>query len=138
MLTIPLDAELERVLREEARREGVDAVQLARQLLAERLTRHGNGQASYPGTLSAAESGLLKRINEGFPEEFWTRFRALKAKHEDASIDEAERQELIRLVYRVEEANARRFEALSELAALRGTSLLDEMQRLGIQPPKDE
>lgn len=85
--------------------------------------------------LSASESALLARINQGLPSEARQRRAVLKAKREDATITDAEYEELTRLTEQAEEAHAERVAALAELAGLRGLSLPVLMERLGIYFP---
>ncbi|MEJ7616436.1 MAG: hypothetical protein WKF30_05575 [Pyrinomonadaceae bacterium] len=73
--------------------------------------------------LSAAESALLIRINQGLPSELRERIATLRAKREMESITDAEYEELTRLTDRAEEAHADRVAALVELAKSRGVGL---------------
>lgn len=74
--------------------------------------------------LSAAESALMLRINQGLPPELRDRIVVLRGKREDDSITAAEYDELTRLADKAEELHAERMAALSELAKLRGIRLL--------------
>ena len=85
--------------------------------------------------LSAAESALLLRINEGLPSELRERLAALRDRREDETITDAEYQELTRLTDQAEELNSDRLGALVELATLRGISLPVLMDQLGIHFP---
>jgi hypothetical protein len=85
--------------------------------------------------LSAAESALLLRINEGLPSELRERLAALRDRREDETITDAEYQELTRLTDQAEELNADRLGALVELATLRGISLPVLMDQLDIHFP---
>ena len=86
--------------------------------------------------LSAAESALLARINQGLPAALRERIAYLKARREDESITDAEYEELTRLTDRVEELHADRMAALVELAKCRGVSLAVLMDQLGIHFPE--
>lgn len=86
--------------------------------------------------LSAEESSLLARINQGLPAELRERLTALRAKREDESITDAEYEELTRLTDRAEELHAERMAALTELARWRGFSLPTLMDQLGIHLPE--
>jgi hypothetical protein len=86
--------------------------------------------------LSAAESILLARINQGPPADLRERFALLKAKREEESLTDAEYQELTRLTDQAEELHADRIVALAELAKVRGISLPVLMAQLGIHFPE--
>lgn len=87
--------------------------------------------------LSASESTLLLRINQGLPPELRERIAVLRAKREDDSSTDAEYDELIRLADKAEELHAERMAALSELAKLRGIRLPVLMKQLGIEFPEN-
>jgi hypothetical protein len=87
--------------------------------------------------LSPVESTLLVRINQGLPPELRGRLVLLKARREDESITDAEYEELTRLSDQAEELHAERMAAMVELAKLRGVSLPDLMNQLGIQFPEN-
>ena len=86
--------------------------------------------------LSASESELLLRINQGLPPELRDRIAALRAKREEDSITDAEYDELTRLADQAEELHAERIAALAELARLRGVRLPVLMDQLGIHFPE--
>ena len=86
--------------------------------------------------LSAAESALLTRINQGLPSALRERIACLRAKREDGSIIDAEYEELTRLTDRAEELHADRMAALVELTKGRGVSLAVLMDQLGIHFPE--
>jgi hypothetical protein len=85
--------------------------------------------------LTADESALLARINQGLPADERARLRALVEKRDDETITEAEWQELAALTDRLELLHADRLAALVELAKLRGITLDEVMSQLGIQFP---
>jgi hypothetical protein len=85
--------------------------------------------------VSAVESALLVRINQGLPAALRERLTCLRARREDASITEAEYEELTRLTDQAEELHADRMAALVELARCRGVSLTGLMEHLGIHFP---
>jgi hypothetical protein len=87
--------------------------------------------------LSPDESRLLVRVNQGLPPELRERLALLKAKREDESITDAEYEELTRLSDRAEELHAERMVAMVELAKLRGVSLPELMNQLGIRFPEN-
>jgi hypothetical protein len=85
--------------------------------------------------LSADESELLTRINQGLPVEDRARMRALVDKRDSETITDAEWRELTALTDRLELLQADRLAALAELAKLRGVTLDEVMAQLGIQFP---
>ena len=86
--------------------------------------------------LSAAESALLARINQGLPSALREGIACLRAKREDESITDAEYEELTRLTDQAEELHADRMASLVELATYRGVSLAVLMDQLGLHFPE--
>jgi hypothetical protein len=86
-------------------------------------------------SLSAAESELLFKINQGIPAALQHRFNELVVKRQALTLTESEHAELIQLGNRIEQLDADRIESLAALAKLRQRSLREIMQDLGIQPP---
>jgi hypothetical protein len=86
--------------------------------------------------LSAKESELLLKINQGLPSEVRTRLNKLAAKRRANTLTTEEQHELIGLTNQLENAEAKRVEALGELARLRGVSVTALMQELGIRAPE--
>jgi hypothetical protein len=74
-------------------------------------------------TLTAEESELLLRINQGLSPDTWQQYEELKQKRREETLTEPEYQTLIVLSNQVEEANAKRVESLAKLAVLRNISL---------------
>lgn len=87
--------------------------------------------------LSATESELMKRINQGLPVELRERVVHLRAKRDDDSITDAEYEELTRLTDSIEDLHSDRVAALVEMAKVRGATLSSLMNRLGIQFPEN-
>lgn len=85
--------------------------------------------------LTADESVLLARINQGLSAEDRARMRALIEKRDDETIAAEEWRELAALTDRLELLHADRLAALAELAKLRGVTLDEVMKQLGIQFP---
>lgn len=81
------------------------------------------------------EVKLLQTINECLPKELETRYSRLRSKVENNTITQAEHRELIDLIDIVEQADAKRLQALIALSKLRQISLTDLMNQLGIHPP---
>jgi len=71
----------------------------------------------------------------GFSQEEWQRYRILIERRRAETLTEEERRELIEFTDRLEQANARRMEALVEMAGRRGVSLETVMKDLGIESP---
>lgn len=86
--------------------------------------------------LSATESALLMRINQGLPTDLRARITTLRRQREEETISDTEYEELTRLTDRAEELHAERMAALVELAQLRGVSLPVLMDQLGIHFPE--
>lgn len=86
--------------------------------------------------LSAQESHLLVRINQGLSSQLRDRISVLRAKRESESISDTEYEELTQLTDQSEELHAERMTAMVELAKLRGVSLPALMEQLGIQFPE--
>ena len=87
--------------------------------------------------LSAEETQLLKRINQGVSLASRERRAALQAKRESGTIIDGEYEELTNLVLKAEELHAERMEAVSKLARLRGVGLLKMMEQLGLSFPEN-
>jgi hypothetical protein len=87
----------------------LDALEAA--LRREKLRRSGR-------ILSAEETRLFETINQPAPGA--ERFRQLETAWQAGALSEAERAELLEIVEAREELNARRVEAVMELAKLRG------------------
>lgn len=88
-------------------------------------------------SLSADETGLLARINEGLPESDAFRYHELMGRRRVGALTEEEHRELLRLTDTAEAIQARRVQDLAELARLRGTSLSALVEGLGLQPVPD-
>jgi hypothetical protein len=86
---------------------------------------------------SPEETALLVAINRGLTAELGVRLGELQEKSEDEALTTDEHAELLALVARVQALEVERIENLSRLAHLRGVSLADLMDQLGIRPPAD-
>jgi hypothetical protein len=86
-------------------------------------------------SLPKAESELLIKINQGVPAAMQKRFDELVATRRAETLTHDERDELLQLTREIENLQARRVGYLAELARLRGISLTELMQTLGIKPP---
>jgi hypothetical protein len=128
-LTLDLNPELERQLRNEAAARGLTLEQLVLGDLQARVARHTN-----PGVLSQEETHLMQVITEGLSEDFWARYRHLIDLREQEILTDLEQAELIACSDRVEHLTASRTEALVELARMRGLSVHSLRDQLGLQP----
>jgi len=86
--------------------------------------------------LTANESALLSRINQGPPSELRERLRLLQTKRDNETITDVEYAELTQLTDRAEEIHAERMAALAELAILRGVPLPQLFEQLGLHFPE--
>jgi hypothetical protein len=128
-LTLDLNPELERQLRNEANARGLTLEQLVLGDLQARVA-----QLSKPSRLNNEETKLMQVITEGMSEAFWTRYRHLIQLRESETLTDLELGELIAASDRVEHLSARRAEALVELASLRGRSVQVLRDELGLKP----
>lgn len=129
-ITLELPYELETRLREEADRKGMS---LSRHIL-QRLDTSG----AFVNQIPLTESELLQKINVGLPEEIWFEYHRLTALRRAELLTEAEHQRLIELVHIVEGAHAERMRYVMDLARLRGVTLDQIMDSLGLKPVEDE
>lgn len=86
--------------------------------------------------LSRRESELLLKINKGLPVRVQKRFDELNEKREAATLTKEEHHELLRLINRIENADAKRIEMLGELAQIRQQPIRELMKELGIGQPE--
>ncbi len=126
-ITIDLPSELQERLHEEAERAGVGDSEFALSAITERL-------AGSEAKLSDAEAALLREIDRGFSDEWWSRYAELVHKREDESLSGDEHQELTVLTGALEEYNVRRIACLAEAAKRHGVALEDLMAQLDIKP----
>ena len=80
------------------------------------------------------ETELLHLINEGFSDEFYTRYEDLLDKQDEDTLTPDECDELISMNDRLELHQAERLRYVGELATLRNMTFDAMMQSLGIQP----
>lgn len=85
--------------------------------------------------LGVDESALLVRINTTLSQPLQQRYDVLVAKRRADTLTPSEQRELIELTDQIEQQDAERLEALTELAQIRQTSVTQLMQTLGIRPP---
>lgn len=128
-LTLDLNPELERQLRNEANARGLTVEQLVLGDLQARVAQHVK-----PNRLNGDETKLMQAITEGLSEAFWKRYRHLIQLQETETLTDLEHADLIAASDRVEHLTARRTEALVELASLRGRSVQVLRDELGLKP----
>jgi len=85
--------------------------------------------------IKAKETKLLQRLNEEciLPDIHWTRLRELLQKRSMQSLSEAEATQLENLIQEEESLRVKRVEILGKLAQLKGVSLEQVVEELGIQ-----
>jgi hypothetical protein len=84
------------------------------------------------GSLSLSESEFLEEINRGMPGESRCRLEELVARRQDEALSSEEHQELLQLTKQLESLEAERARHLVDLASLRGVSLSELLEQLGI------
>jgi len=89
-------------------------------------------------TVRADEGIFLSRINAGPPADVWAEYRRLRERLRREELNPAEHAELLRLTDVMEQHQVDRVAALTELASLRGQSLSEVMDALGIHGPATE
>jgi uncharacterized glyoxalase superfamily metalloenzyme YdcJ len=128
-VTLELHPTLEAQLRAEALARGVSLEALLLERLEQRSAQRGSN-----AQLSTDETALLETINQGFPESFWMRYRALIALRDQHALSDAEHAELIAMSDETEQLSAQRAEALGALARLQHESIYTLIQKLGLRP----
>ena len=88
-----------------------------------------------PPQLTAEESHHLQNIDLKITEAEWKRYRTLQGRLSDEQISESEHAELMKLTYKIEDANVERITHLAALARLWHMDLSDVMKKLGVFPP---
>jgi len=89
-------------------------------------------------SLTPRESELLMKINQGVPLELQRRYDSLIRKRRRHKLTSAEHREVLALSQEIERHDVERLKRLSDLARLRGLSLPDLMQALGIEAPEPD
>jgi hypothetical protein len=106
--------------------------------LVERLLAWRGQLMNAAPRLSAAETALLLKINQGFAPAPQQRYDELLEKRDTRTLTPEEYQELLALTDQVEAFNVERVQALADLARLRQVSLPEVMQQLGLATPAYE
>jgi hypothetical protein len=83
------------------------------------------------------ETGLLRQINQGLPEQARGRYAELIRKRQDQTLTPEEHAELLRLTDQAEMLEASRAQALVQLARLQQKPLAAVLSDLGIPAPAD-
>ncbi|MEN8219687.1 MAG: STAS/SEC14 domain-containing protein [Pseudomonadota bacterium] len=96
--------------------------------------RHVQAQRKAP-SIPRRESELLLKINQKLPYDIQAAYDKLIAKRQAETLNSNEYQALLDLTEKVEQFEAKRIEAMTELAGLRQTSLTQLMDELGIKSP---
>ncbi len=130
-LLVDLPPEVESKVREVARAEGMDVSALVRETMEARLRQ-------YDPARSLTEADLLARINKGFSEAFWNRYRQLITKRRAETMTPQEQQEAIGMSDQLEAWRVERLQYLIKLAEIRHTSVDALMQELGLHPTSIE
>ena len=86
-------------------------------------------------SVSKQETEILEKINRGLAQKTQQRYNELVAKRQAETLTDAEHQELLDLIDRIEQADAERVQALTKLAQLRNMSVKTLMETLNIRPP---
>jgi hypothetical protein len=107
------------------------------QLVERLLAWRGQLMNSAP-RLSAADTALLLKINQGFAPAPQQRYDELLEKRDARTLTPEEYQELLALTDQVEAFNVERVQALADLARLRQVSLPEVMRQLGLDTPAYE
>ena len=124
-ITLDLPPDLEGRLQQAARIQGKDVAALLLDSVRQHLRRD---------VLPEADASLLQVINAPIAPEARRQRDALLAQQQ-RELTDAEHETLIQLVDTIELANAKRWEALAELAERRGLSLAEIAQELEIPLP---
>jgi hypothetical protein len=125
-INLTLSEELDRKLRIEATKQGVEPDRYILNTLATSLQ---------PAV--STEASLLEKINTGLSQESWQQYHALIQKRQAETLTEEDYTQLIQLTTRLETLNVQRIQSLIQLATLRNQTLDEVMQDLGINTEFD-
>lgn len=127
MALVQLETTPEQLLKAVAQLPSEELAAFVRQVMvlqAQRETAH----------LPAEESALLLQFNQGLTAHEQARYAELIANRKAETLSEPEYSELLALGKKAEAIQAKRLEALAQLAKLRSTPLAELMQTLGLKP----
>lgn len=102
-----------------------EAEQLYGRLREMRSSRRGVG-------LPAEEAALLAKVNRGFSDAWWARYHLLLNRRNQETLTTEQHRELLRLTDQFEQREAKRLQALVQLADLRQQPLRSLMKDLGL------
>ena len=128
-LVLQINPSLEKRMRQDALRKGVELSQFIVQFL------ESNFPEEKPKTkaLSKRETVLLQEINGNIPVDIWERYHILRAKQQAEAISTLENAEYAAINQQIEAANVKRLAALIELTKIRNTNLDALMKQLVAQ-----
>lgn len=126
-VTLELPPEKEALVREAASAEGLDLNTFLREAVESRLRQ-------YDPARPLTEAELLTRINRGFPEAFWDRYRQLVAKRRAETMTPQEQQEAIGMSDQLEALRVERLRYLTMLAEIRHTTINALELEMGLHP----
>jgi hypothetical protein len=112
----------------------MDLEGFALKVIQDRIRAQSRIKAADKTRLSGKETELFQVINEGLPEQVWSRYRDLSRKQRAETISEPEHEEFLRLIDLTERAHGKRMHAVAELANVRGVPIESLMKQLGIKP----
>lgn len=125
-VTSHIELDLEDVLQSVAPLETADLEQFVAQVLALQAQR-------LAPSVSRDETALLQQISGGLPADMRQRYAVLNARLHEETITPAEHAELLRLIDRLELADAERMRCVVALAQLRGVSVDTLIEQLGLR-----
>lgn len=126
-IILDLPPEMESRVREVAQAEGLALPAFLQEAAEARLRQ-------YDPSRSLTEAELLARINRGFPETFWNRYRNLVAKRRAETLTGEEQQEVIGMSDTLEAWRVERLQYLTKLAQIRETTVDALLKSLGLRP----
>ena len=129
-ITIEVNTDLEKQLRAKAKQQGVEVSLYVSQFLEQIFPK----KTTTTSFVSNREAELLQKINLNIPTEEWQLYLDLKAKKQEKTLSNSEKNDFFRLIEKVENANTERIAVLAELAQIRKTPIRVLMQQLGINP----
>lgn len=133
-LVLQINPSLEKRMRQDALRKGVELSQFIVQFLESNFPE----EKPKIKALSKRETVLLQEINGNIPVGTWERYHILRAKQQAEAINTSESTEYATINQQIEAANVKRLAALIELAKIRNTSLDTLMKQLGLITTYDE
>lgn len=128
MTTIPIEVSTEQLLRAVERLPAQDLDAFVAQVIALRAQRNAPH-------LTQEETALLRKINTPIAPDLQRRFDELIARRQAETITPDELHELMGITEQIEQHDAERLAALSDLACLRQITIPALMDILGIRAP---